>query len=283
MNGVVVESAPTSVAALLRGSWVARIYPLDAILAGRFDAAAKVRRLGAPLLVIHGKRDPIVPAAMGVELYLRATGQKRLLLVDGAAHSDAATVGGAEYETAVERMLPPLREPALATALKPIQPAPIRERLRRAPVLPSGPAIFRIAGDDDRDPRTRRDDPARRPAIPVRARMPVPSPVAVRPGARRRAALRGDALERPARLAGDPARGDPRGAHGRSPRFSGAMAHPDFPTVTEARVTVDRNERAFVGMDNPAHDHYRRMFTREFSVRADARAQAADPGDRRRG
>ena len=50
-------------------------------------------------------------------------------------------------------------------------------------------------------------------------------------------------------------------------RFSGAMAHPDFPTVTEARVTVDRNERAFVGMDNPAHDRYRRMFTREFSVR----------------
>ncbi len=114
VNGVVVESAPTSIAALLRGSWVARIYPVDAILAGRFDAAAKIRRLGAPLLVIHGKRDPIVAPSMGVELYLRARGDKRLLLVDGAAHSDAATVGGAEYETAVERMLPPLREPALA-------------------------------------------------------------------------------------------------------------------------------------------------------------------------
>lgn len=50
-------------------------------------------------------------------------------------------------------------------------------------------------------------------------------------------------------------------------RFSGAMAQPDFPTVTGARVTVDRNERAFVGMDNPTHDHHRRMFTREFSVR----------------
>jgi cytochrome P450 len=50
-------------------------------------------------------------------------------------------------------------------------------------------------------------------------------------------------------------------------RFSGAMAHPDFPTVTEARVTVDRNERAFVGMDNPAHDRYRHMFSREFSAR----------------
>ena len=57
-------------------------------------------------------------------------------------------------------------------------------------------------------------------------------------------------------------------------RFSGAMAHPDFPAITPARVTVDKNERAFVGMDNPAHDVYRRMFTREFSVR---RMQALKP------
>lgn len=50
-------------------------------------------------------------------------------------------------------------------------------------------------------------------------------------------------------------------------RFSGAMAQPDFPAITPARVMVDKNERAFVGMDNPAHDAYRRLFTREFSVR----------------
>ena len=51
------------------------------------------------------------------------------------------------------------------------------------------------------------------------------------------------------------------------PRFSGAFAHPDFPAITEARVVVDKQERAFVGMDNPRHDHYRRMFTKEFSTR----------------
>ncbi len=116
VNGVVVEAAPTSIAALLRDSWVARLYPVDAMLDGRFDAAAKVRRVGAPLLVIHGKRDAIVPTAMGVEIYLRAAGAKRLLLVDRAAHSDAAIVGAAEYQAAFERMLPPLREPALARA-----------------------------------------------------------------------------------------------------------------------------------------------------------------------
>lgn len=51
------------------------------------------------------------------------------------------------------------------------------------------------------------------------------------------------------------------------PRFSGEFAHPDFPAVTRARVAVDKAERAFVGMDNPAHDHYRRMFTKEFSTK----------------
>ncbi len=50
-------------------------------------------------------------------------------------------------------------------------------------------------------------------------------------------------------------------------RFSGCFGQEGFPTVTEARVAVDRGERAFVGMDNPDHDRYRRMFTREFSVR----------------
>jgi alpha-beta hydrolase superfamily lysophospholipase len=198
VNGVVVEAAPTSIAALLRESWVARIYPVDALLAGRFDAAAKIRRLGAPLLVVHGKRDPIVPAAMGVELYLRARGSKRLLLVDSAAHSDAAIVGAAEYQAALERMLPPLREPALAGG-----PAP-----------PDGSPVL---GQDSPGPRDRPERrtlaiaPPRGAALSVPARIPVRPAAALRPGARRRAALRRDALERPARLAGDPARGDPRG------------------------------------------------------------------------
>jgi cytochrome P450 len=57
-------------------------------------------------------------------------------------------------------------------------------------------------------------------------------------------------------------------------RFSGRMGDPAFPSVTAARVVVDRNERAFVGMDNPEHDRHRRFVTREFSVR---RMQALIP------
>src|SRR5262252_371251 len=51
------------------------------------------------------------------------------------------------------------------------------------------------------------------------------------------------------------------------PRFSGEFSHPGFTAVTEARVIVDKQERAFVGMDNPRHDQYRRMFTKEFSAK----------------
>jgi len=57
-------------------------------------------------------------------------------------------------------------------------------------------------------------------------------------------------------------------------RFSGRFGQPGFPTVTEARVVVDRGERAFVGMDNPDHDRYRRMVTQEFSV---PRMRALEP------
>src|SRR5512134_3032926 len=114
VSGVAIEGAPTSMRELLRGSWVEALYPVDAILAGRFDPAGKLRRLSAPILVIHGKRDKLVPPAMGVELYMRATGRKSLLLVEEAAHSDAAAVGTREYQGAVEQLLGPGVNRALA-------------------------------------------------------------------------------------------------------------------------------------------------------------------------
>ena len=50
-------------------------------------------------------------------------------------------------------------------------------------------------------------------------------------------------------------------------RFSGEFARDDFPTVTPARRAIDKLERAFVGMDNPKHGHFRRMFTKEFTAK----------------
>jgi len=114
MAGVIVESTPTSIRDLLRTTRLARLYPVDWLLHGRFDAKAKLARIGAPILFIHGKNDAIVPPAMGLELYGRASEPKRLLLVAGAAHSNAAIVGAAEYEAAIALLLPSESARALA-------------------------------------------------------------------------------------------------------------------------------------------------------------------------
>ena len=50
-------------------------------------------------------------------------------------------------------------------------------------------------------------------------------------------------------------------------RFSGDFSHFNFPTVTKARKEIDKLEKAFVGMDNPKHGHYRNMFESEFTTK----------------
>lgn len=66
VGAVVVESAWSSLSEL-----AARLYPflpVRFLLRERFDTQAKVARLSAPLLVLHGRRDEIVPFEHGERL-----------------------------------------------------------------------------------------------------------------------------------------------------------------------------------------------------------------------
>lgn len=111
--GVILEGAPTSVADLLARSRVARIYPVGWLTRGRFDVAAKIERVAAPILFVHGRDDAVVPAAMSAELHRRAKNPGALLVIDRARHGDAATVDAEAYSGAVERLLPPRQVLAL--------------------------------------------------------------------------------------------------------------------------------------------------------------------------
>lgn len=62
--------------------------PVSLLLHDRWDSAQRIRALMAPLLVVHGTADRIVPYALGVRLYEAAPGRKRLITVDGAGHLD---------------------------------------------------------------------------------------------------------------------------------------------------------------------------------------------------
>jgi hypothetical protein len=92
--GVVVESAFTSLRGLAR-----RHYPVfPSALAGRgFDNLAAIARIRAPILLVAGSRDGIVPPDMGRALAAAAGGPADLWIVPDADHNTVWEVGGDAY------------------------------------------------------------------------------------------------------------------------------------------------------------------------------------------
>jgi fermentation-respiration switch protein FrsA (DUF1100 family) len=75
---LILESAFTS---------LPEMTPLGGLLSQRMDLLEKLRRLDLPVLVVHGANDTLVPPEMAQRIYDAARGPKRLLMVEGAAHS----------------------------------------------------------------------------------------------------------------------------------------------------------------------------------------------------
>jgi fermentation-respiration switch protein FrsA (DUF1100 family) len=73
-----------------------RHYPLApmSLLRDRYDSAALAGRLAAPLLVVAGGRDRIVPASHSRRLFAAAPQPKRLVVLDGADHNDHDLLAG---------------------------------------------------------------------------------------------------------------------------------------------------------------------------------------------
>jgi uncharacterized protein len=65
------------------------------LLADRYDSLGRVGGLEAPLLVVAGERDRIVPAAHSRRLFDAAPQPKRFLLLPGADHNDLDLLAGA--------------------------------------------------------------------------------------------------------------------------------------------------------------------------------------------
>src|SRR6266511_1680483 len=68
--------------------------PVSPLLADRYDSLGRVGRLAAPLLVVAGDRDRIVPAAHSRRLFDAAPEPKRFVLLPGADHNDLDLLAG---------------------------------------------------------------------------------------------------------------------------------------------------------------------------------------------
>ena len=82
--------------------------PVRLLLRDRFRAIDQIQRTRAPLLVIAGGRDRIVPIEYSRRLYDAATAPKTLLVLPGADHNDEELLEGDEMIQAIVRFLQPL-------------------------------------------------------------------------------------------------------------------------------------------------------------------------------
>lgn len=102
-GGLIIESSFTSGREVARGSF--RIPFLEYVPSSRFDSLAKIARVRAPVLVIHGKLDPLFPFTMGQRLYEAAPGPKSLWIVEGAGHDDVFQTAGERYIERLKKFL----------------------------------------------------------------------------------------------------------------------------------------------------------------------------------
>jgi uncharacterized protein len=108
-KGVILESPFTSVRDLLKagGHWI--FYAASRFGTYRFDSVSRIGRLRAPLLVIHGTADDIVPLSLGREMFDRAAGKKEFVAVEGGGHNDLWALHEDSMRGAVERFLSSIR------------------------------------------------------------------------------------------------------------------------------------------------------------------------------
>jgi uncharacterized protein len=79
--------------------------PVRRLLLDRYPSIDRIASVRAPLLVIAGDRDDIVPAALSKRLYDAAAEPKRYVLVPGAGHNDPELLDGRQMIDEIDGFL----------------------------------------------------------------------------------------------------------------------------------------------------------------------------------
>lgn len=90
---------------LTRGKECAKMlgFGLFSFLAGdSFDNLSKAPHLIAPVLVVHGTADTIIPWAMGKKVFDEIKAEKKFVSIESAGHNDLSTQYSNEYWTAID-------------------------------------------------------------------------------------------------------------------------------------------------------------------------------------
>ena len=93
-GAIVLETPFTSIADIARQRYP--YAPVNLLLKDRFDSLARIPAIRAPILIVQGGQDTIVPPAMGRRLLAAATAPAELWLAEQGGHSNLAEFGMVE-------------------------------------------------------------------------------------------------------------------------------------------------------------------------------------------
>src|SRR5205823_2338318 len=102
VGALVLENPFTSAAAVAQYHYP--YVPASWLIWDRYDSLSRIGRVTAPILVLQGSLDPVVPARFGRALHDAAPEPKQLWVAPAAGHEDLARFGALDAAAAfIER------------------------------------------------------------------------------------------------------------------------------------------------------------------------------------
>lgn len=96
VGAVILEAPMTSAAEVGQGAYP--FLPVKLLIKDRYESLSRIDRIGAPLLIVHGERDRVVPVDHGRRLLAAAAEPKEAVFLPAAGHNDLFEHGAARSE-----------------------------------------------------------------------------------------------------------------------------------------------------------------------------------------
>jgi fermentation-respiration switch protein FrsA (DUF1100 family) len=114
VRAVIIENSFPSLAAL--GNALYAPIPIGWTAPRAMATTRWLNEAGVPVLVMHGRRDQIIPFSLGQELFDGLQGPKEMFISETATHSEIPSVEGQRYFEAIERFISRTMRLSLGTA-----------------------------------------------------------------------------------------------------------------------------------------------------------------------
>lgn len=114
VRAVIIENSFPSLAEL--GNALYAPIPIGWTAPRAMTTTRWLNEAGVPVLVMHGRRDQVIPFALGQKLYDGLRGPKEMLVSETASHSEIPSVDGKRYFEAIERLISRTTRLSLGTA-----------------------------------------------------------------------------------------------------------------------------------------------------------------------